>query len=221
MSNRIDLYKEIHKGLRLKLTQLLNDAACLDVMDDKSVKSFNSELIALFSMLEEHASHEDLWLQPLIQLHDPGLAGTTAVEHIELDKKMALVTTSYQSLSDTLVGERTHRGHFAYLHLAHFVASYLQHMHHEEMLVLTVLQDAYSDEDLLEVHQKLRSSVAPERMGDYLAAIIPSLNITERTEMLGGMQKFAPREVFEGVCNLAKQVLAPADWQQLKVRLSL
>ena len=105
--------------------------------------------------------------------------------------------------------------------LAEFVGAYLSHMHLEETQVSVLLQSAYSDAELLEIQQQLRSSVTPQRMADYLSIIIPALNIDERSEMLAEMQRFAPVEVFQGVCQLSATLLSANDWAALQSRLGL
>ena len=53
MSQRADLYTEVHKGLRRALTSLLNDAGRLDVTDPKAVAGFNDDLGFLVGLLAE------------------------------------------------------------------------------------------------------------------------------------------------------------------------
>jgi hypothetical protein len=52
-----------------------------------------------------------------------------------------------------------------------------------------------------------------------MAIMLPALNLDERFELLAGMRAGAPAEVFQGVCQLAAQVLDGAAWCALDERL--
>ena len=221
MSNRIDLYKDIHKGLRSFLIQQLATAGPLDLANEQQLQSFNLQLQKLMALLDEHGMHEDKWLHPLLTELDPTLAEKAETQHQRLDNDIAIVCEKYSQLAALPVVQRAQPGHQAYLLLAEFVGAYLSHMHLEESEVLVLLQSAYSDAELLEIQQQLRSSVTPQRMADYLSIIIPALNIDERSEMLGEMQRFAPVEVFQGVCQLSATLLSANDWTTLQSRLGL
>ena len=221
MSNRIDLYKDIHKGLRSFLIQQLATAGPLDLADNQRLQRFNLQLQKLMALLDEHGMHEDKWLHPLLKELDPVLAEKAEAQHQCLDDSIAIVCDKYSQLAQLPAIQRAEPGHQAYLLLAEFVGAYLTHMHLEESEVLVLLQRAYSDAELLEIQQQLRSSVAPQRMADYLHIIIGALNIDERTALLAEMQQFAPPEVFQGACQMSADLLSVNDWAALQQRLGL
>jgi hypothetical protein len=52
-----------------------------------------------------------------------------------------------------------------------------------------------------------------------LALLLPAMNVEDGTEMLIGLKATSPPEVFAGVLDLARAVLAPADDAALAERL--
>ena len=55
----IDLYREVHKGLRRALFELVDRAGSLDTTDLEAIKSFQALFGDLDMMLRTHHAHED------------------------------------------------------------------------------------------------------------------------------------------------------------------
>jgi hypothetical protein len=51
--------------------------------------------------------------------------------------------------------------------------------------------------------------------------MLPAMNIEERTQMFAGLKANAPREVLDGMCELASGVLATSDWSAVRNRVGL
>ncbi len=221
MNQRVDLYTEVHKGLRRALTSLLNAAGRLDVSDPKAVAVFNDELVFLVGLLAEHAENEDTHVQPLIVTADPDLAATIEAAHQEIETEINTVVEAYRQLSETDEEQLLSAGKNAYYMLSAFIGRYLVHMSTEELEVMPLLQDRLTDPELMDITNQLRGSIPPPRMADYLKFMIPAMNIQERTAMFGGMKAFAPPEALEGACQLAQSVLDEQEWQDLKKKVGL
>ena len=86
---------------------------------------------------------------------------------------------------------------------------------------MPALMDAVGFDAVLAMHQAIVGSIPPEQMAASLAIMLPSMDVDDRAELLGGMRAGAPAEVFEGVWALAGSVLAPKDHQALAIRLDL
>ena len=136
MSPRVDLYTEVHKGLRRALTNLLNDAGRLDVTDQKAVAGFNDDLGFVVGLLEEHAGNEDSFVQPLLVSTETGLAATIEVAHQELKTEINAVVEAYRQLGETDVEQAQTAGKSAYYLLSGFIGRYLVHMSTEELEVM-------------------------------------------------------------------------------------
>jgi hypothetical protein len=69
------------------------------------------------------------------------------------------------------------------------------------------------------IEGELVASIPPAKMAEFMALMLPAMNLDERFELLAGMRRGAPPEVFAGMSQLASQVLAARDWQALSARL--
>jgi len=219
MSHRLDLYCEIHKGLRLKLCTLLTQAGQLDPTSNDALDTFIDDLDTFVSLLEEHATHEDTWVQKLVSDLEPKLFDQIRDDHHVLNDLTTQLVPTFKKVRDAEMGDRVWRARDAYYHFAKFAGQYLSHMSVEETMVMPVLQGAMSDEELLDVQINLRGAVAPERLAMFLELMIPAMNLPERVSMLAGMKAGAPPEVFEGVCALSQNVLPQDDFEATRAQV--
>ena len=172
-------------------------------------------------MLDEHAQHEDTFIGPMLQALEPKLASEIESQHTELDAMLDSVEAAFSGMERAAHGDALAAVNACYLTLASFLGAYVSHMSQEEDVVMPILQEAKTDEELLEISANLRGAIAPPRMAEFLTIMLPAMNLQERTQMLGGMKQFAPPEAFAGVCGLAESLLAAEDWSALRSNVGL
>ena len=80
---------------------------------------------------------------------------------------------------------------------------------------MPALERAIGVDAVVGIHLAMVGSIPPQTMAESLAFMLPAMNVVDRTELLGGMRMSAPPEAFAGVIDLARSVLAPADFQAL------
>ena len=211
----VDVYRNIHKGIRAELFAVTVTAGNLDRADECVVTAFDERLDRLVWLLDAHAHHEDAFLQPLVEQHAPHLAHGIVQDHAFLDATIhGIAKASKQAVT------RVER-HEVYLELGAFVSAYLRHQDVEEREVQPALLATVGPQVLFETEQALVASIPPADMATSLSIMLPAMNVDDRAEMLGGMRAGAPAEVFAGVRALAGSVLAPADLTALDHRLGL
>lgn len=215
MNNDIDVYKDIHKGIRAELFAVTGAAGALDAADEGARAAFVDRVQRLEGLLASHAEHEDRFLQPLIELHLPDLAMDVAQDHAHLEASFTeIVKTTREALDRRDL-------HEVYLELASFTSAYLRHQDVEERDIHPALFGAVGFEGLFEVHERLVASIPPPEMAASLSLMLPAMNLDDRTELLGGIRLGAPAEVFAGIWALAESVLLPADVAAVSARLCL
>ena len=217
----VDLYKDIHKGIRAELFDLTAETGSVDPADRIGRAAVADHVRRTVALLVSHAHHEDTLIQPAIEEHLPNLAELIEADHVALEERMdVLVEIADASVPLEGAAQRPHL-HQLYLELASFTASYLRHQDVEERVVMPALESKLGVEAVLGIHLAIVGSIPPDEMASSLALMLPAMNIDDRCELLGGMQAGAPPEVFAGVWNLATSVLAPADAAALGRRLGL
>lgn len=215
----VDLYRDIHKGIRAELFALTESAGSIDPGSRADRVALAEHVRATYGLLESHAHHEDGVIQPVLERELPDLAERIGRDHAALDATFGRIADVVTSLED----DRSARRNCQLLHLdlARFTADYLTHIDIEERILMPSLERSIGVDAVLELHTAIISSIPPEEMGRSLAFMLPAMNVEDRSELLGGMQAGAPPEVFGGVVDLARSVLQPEQFVAVATRLGL
>lgn len=216
-----DLYRDIHKGIRSELFAVTTSAGQTDPGDDAAVCALATHVRDVHALLESHAEHEDVVIQPLVEVHLPRIAEQVAVDHLTFERRTESLVALAADTAGAAAGDRRRMAHLLYVDLASFAGAYLAHQDLEERVLMPALQAAVGFEAVLGMHQQIVGSIPPDEMARSLAFMLPAMNVDDRADMLGGMRASAPAEVFDGVWGLAGSVLEPADLTALARRLGV
>ncbi len=217
----LDLYRDIHKAIRVELFSVTTEAGRLDPAQGIARAALAGHVHDVVELLVSHAEHEDGAIQPALEANLPDLAERVERDHLTLEARLhdlGAMATEAASLEVVDPGGKVHR---LYLALAAFTGQYLEHQDVEERVIMPALEAAIGVEAVVATHQAILAAIPPEEMGRSLALMIPAMNIDDRVELLGGMQAGAPAEVFQGVWGLTGSVLDPADLAALATRLGI
>ena len=217
----VDLYRDIHKGIRNELFAVTFSAGQVDPGNRDAVATVAGRWRNLVGLLVAHAEHEDAFVQPLIEIHAPSLAEVVATAHPELEAQMAALEVLADRATDAGVCEQRLSVHRMYLGFASFTAAYLQHQELEETQVMPTLASVIGFEELLGIHHAIVGSLTPDEVAQSGALMLPAMNVEDRVELVGGAKAGAPPEVFAGMMALTQSVLSAADFAQLETRLGM
>lgn len=212
---RVDLYRQVHRGLRAAMAQALVNAGTA-ATDQQSLEVVANEVEALAFLCKKHLDHENAFVHPALELRTPGSSRNTADDHIgherAIERLNGLVgqlrarpgATQARELLDQL-----------YRTLALFVADNLEHMDLEERHNMRVLQAAYTDAELMSLEHELIASIAPDVMLKFMRWMLPAMSPEERSEFLGQMALGAPPAVIGAVIDAAAPHLPVGEPQAL------
>jgi hypothetical protein len=214
-TRRLDLYRNIHKGIRVMLFELIQNSGRTDFTEAAELASLRADARDIFELLESHAHTEDTHVMPLVHAVAPVLAHEFAEAHEDQEARLPGLLATLEMI-DANALDAAQKGHAFVVQLSRIAGELLTHMADEELEINAALWNAYSDEELHEAEQRLVASIPPDKMGRYLRWMLPSMNATERADFLAMM----PPPVFAFVRELARQVLAPADEAKLEAALT-
>jgi hypothetical protein len=217
----LDLYKDIHKAIRVELFAVTAEAGRIDPSKAVARAALASHVTDVVELLRSHAEHEDAAIQPVLEARLPDLAERVEVDHLTLEARMDDLAAMAGEQADVGVAEPSGTAHRLYLALASFTSDYLAHQDIEERVIMPTLEAEVGIEDVVAIHQAILAGIPPEEMARSLALMLPAMNVDDRTALLGGMRAGAPAEVFAGVWALAGSVLEPDDHRDLARRLEL
>lgn len=217
-SPRLDLYGPIHKALCLMMTDTLQRAGRLDTDDPGELAATLTQVDALLEACRSHVAKENKFVHTAIEARRPGASERIAGEHdAHLDAIAALQAevAALRALPTAAAANRL------YAHLARFIAENLEHMQLEETQHNAALWAAYSDAELLEIHQRLLASIEPAEMPTILRWMVPALSPAERASMLEQMQRELPPEAMRAVLEVVRPHLDDSAWGKLARALNL
>ncbi|MDP1685282.1 hemerythrin domain-containing protein [Hydrogenophaga sp.] len=218
---RFNLYAGIHKALRAFMSDTLLTVGRADPTDAADVNHAVTRVGELMNLCASHVAHENNFVHPAIQARCPGVCEPVAQEHEGHLRHIAHLRDTALSLLKTGVGEREPAMQALYLALALFVADNFQHMHTEETVHNSALWAAYSDAELIGIHDALVATIEPAEMMLVMRWMLPQLSAPERLAVMQGMRASAPAPVFEGLLTGTQGLLNQRDWAKLARGLGL
>ncbi|MGE0314032.1 MAG: hypothetical protein AB7P21_20675 [Lautropia sp.] len=213
---REDIYRGIHKALRLRMTDVLVAVGRLDCTDAAAVAALCTDLAQFCDLCVDHLGHENEFIHPMLEARVPASSRRIAGEHVQHEHDVAELRRAIDALAHADDATRAATAHALYLGLSVFVAHNLVHMVVEETEHNAVLWHHYDDAAIDAMHRRLVGSIPPDQMMATMRMMIPALSPAEHTAMLADIRATAPAPVFDAMCGLAREVLAPADWDRLR-----
>lgn len=218
---RFNLYAGIHKALRAFMADTLLTVGRADPADDQDVARAVAQVNELMDLCASHVTHENNFVHPALEARCPGVCQPVAQEHEGHLHHIAHLRDAARALPGCEAGERAAALQALYLALALFVADNLQHMHAEETVHNAALWAAYSDAELIGVHDALLATIAPAEMMRVMRWMLPNLSAPERLGVMQGMRAGAPAPVFDGMADAAQGLLDQRNWAKLARGLGL
>lgn len=219
--NRVDVYTEVHKGLRRELCDWVARIGRLDAENAAEIGQARLDFSALSSMLNTHARHEERWVHPLLSACAPDLVTELESEHNDHEARFELVVETFDRLNEGGSSAPWAQLQTLYRKFAEYCGHYLIHLAREEGEAMLALQSKHTDDELMGLSNDIRGSTPPEEMASFLAAMIPAMNVRERVTLFGGIKANAPKDVFDGVCTLASNVLNRDEWAVVRDRVGI
>ena len=208
---RVDLYRGIHKAIRVLLFDTTASVARADFDDPAGAAAAAGRVRRLCGFLAEHARHEDDVILPALRRVAPGLTADLRDDHARTDglerELLALVTR----LETAAGAERRSLGRKVQDRLGRLTSEHLAHLEREEGEANRALWAHHSDEELASLERAIVSSIEPPRLAEWLEVLLPALSRPERASLLGGLRAGMPAEAFEVVLAPARAALGEAE----------
>jgi len=217
---RFDMYMPIHKGLRTAMAETLLAVGRMDWLDREERDATLGRLAGLLAECRSHLERENQFVHTAIEQRLPGAAGQTEADHLEHVAAIDHLRRGMDALRQATDENAGAAALALYRELAVFVAENFLHMQVEETRNNASLWAAYSDEELIEIHDALVASIPPEEMASLLQLIVPALAPAERAQMVLGMQAGMPADAFHGALAVVRPVLSERDWLKLEAAIA-
>ncbi len=205
---RVDSYTAVHKALRHVMYETGRLLERTNFADATAKAEALASAERTLGFLDEHLSLEDRFLAPAVkQAASADLQSELEEQHREHEQLSEEMTELFDELRAAKGAEAVGLGFELCKLFNLMVAEQSYHMNQEERDANTALWEAFSDEELLELGGKLRATIAPPRLVEWMTIMLPNLNHQELVGMLSGMKATAPEAAFARVAELSERVL--------------
>ncbi len=232
MSERENLFRPIHKGIRLMLYQMgsrLQSTNFADVTEgNRFVRRMKHELGDSLSncflcLLRVHSSHEEKDIFSEIRTHDPDVIDLVMKEHGEIARRIWLTTKTGDELATiTAPARRIEVGDRLNQEMNDLFVAYLAHLNNEEATLVPLMWDWFTDVQLRAMRAKFYDSLPLPLFETWMRWTLPALNEEELIVLFSGLKKDAESSTrFPDWVRLAHMTLDFDRWICLRERVGL
>lgn len=232
MTAKVDLFTPIHKALRSMIYGLSTRLQTNDFGDVAVTKALVTDIENDFDVarsagctlciLAHHAVDEEGVIFPDAAKLGNRLITELIAEHHDLTRRELEVARSGHALLEMPSAEDRRAAGRSLNRLANqLFGAYITHMNREEAELVPLMQEHMSDSQMLAMQGKIIGQMPPDRMFAILGWMLPSLNLTELTEILSSLKQGAPPPALKAISDLGEARVDPARWAAAKLHVGL
>lgn len=193
---RHDPYSAVHKGIRAAHMRCLVSIGAADASDEAEIGHLIARIEDHLTMCNAHLHDENSVLHIALEARRPGASAHAAEDHDDHLRSFAEVRALLERIAVAAPADRAPLLGDLYRRFALFVAHDLEHMDHEERVLLPDLQDVFTDAELQELEGRIVAQIAPAHMVLFLDAMLDGLPKAESAGMLAGMKAAMPAAAY-------------------------
>lgn len=223
MSDRLDLYAPIHKGLRNAMQASLLRLGQLDPSDPADVSEALEQLRDTLGWLENHLEIENGIIHPAIERRCES-EGVARIRHDHEDHKREF--EALKRAADALEQAATESGasqracaRQLYLSWTKFVADNYLHMAVEETEMNALLWELFTDAELAQILGTILAGESPVQLQRALRYMMPAIDPRHRARMVGDVRRNVPPPVFVQLLSGMRSTLSARDYAKLAAAL--
>jgi hypothetical protein len=221
MSERHDIYRHIHKGLRLGACGLLTRLGAADWTDLEASRRLLFELREHLALAHKHLDHEDEEINAILREEAMALGRRLDHDHLDHFAAFEALESAIQEVERASGDARAEAGHRLYLRFTRHLGEDLLHMAREEEEAMPVLQARFGDGELEAMHNRIKAQIPLGNLVAYFRLILAGSNPAERIMLMADMRANAPAEVYAAVeAGAARAALSGAEWRALEAGLA-
>lgn len=193
---RHDPYSAVHKGIRAAHMRCLVGIGAADANDEAGIGHLIAGIEDHLTMCDAHLHDENSVLHITLEARRPGASAHAAEDHDDHLQSFAEMRTLLEQIAVAGPADRKALLANLYRRFALFVAHDLEHMDHEERVLLPDLQEVFTDAELRELEGRIVAQIAPAHMVLFLDAMLDGLPKAESAGMLAGMKTAMPAAAY-------------------------
>jgi len=219
---RYNSFNLIHKGLPAMLYDTASSIQRAYFGDTNEAAIALDKVEEALFLFENHAHHEDSFVLPAIEAHEPQVVEQFEQEHEEdlrLASRLKKLVNIYRNIF--LSEERINCGSAIAKSFVEFMVFNLEHMAKEEIIINHALWKYYTDEQILALNQKLIASIPPAEFALATKWMIRGVSNFEAVNWLISVKQTAPSFVFDGLLSIAEKELPAHRYHEIRDQITV
>jgi hypothetical protein len=205
-----------HKGLRRVISRFSSRLGHTDFEDPAQLAALKQLGDEMFTLLTDHANTENEHTLARLEERANGASRHDKEDHERLE---AIQDDLQQRLSAFKGTETADDIHAFYLDFSRFHSQYLEHIFEEETVTELLLQQYFTDEELVGHRMAIMQKIPFPVLLLWLKYIIPAQHDSENFGMLAGLKANAPAATFAQVLAVIRPEMDPLRYRKLTEKL--
>jgi hypothetical protein len=205
-----------HKGLRNVLSRFAFQLGHTDFKDPLALERLKVLGQEMFTLLNDHVHTENEHTLKHLEERAPGASAHDMDDHEKLE---AVQDGLQDQLTHFSGGESDEQVHSFYLNFCLFQSQYLEHIHEEETVTELLLQQHFTDDELIQHRLAIMKKLEPSMLLLWLKYVIPAQKLNESLGMLSGVKASAPEAFFKEVLEILQKEMDLERYKQLESNL--
>jgi hypothetical protein len=205
-----------HKGLRHIISNFSYRLGFTDIRNLSELQKLKDLGHNMFILLKDHVHTENEVTLKELEAKVPGSSKHDMLDHERLEVIQQALESRLSSLTGNESGIEMQN---LYLEFSRFHSLYLEHIYEEETVTEILLQNNFTDEELIQHRLQIMKRISPSTMLIWLKYIVPAQGIPESVGMLSGFRDNVPKEVFDAAMDNIRSEMDPDRFQLLMWKL--
>ncbi len=176
----------------------------------------------ILCILAHHAVDEESVIFPAAAKVGNQLVTELIADHHDLTRRELEVARTGHALLELPSAEgRRDAGRRLNLLANQLFAAYITHMNREETELVPLMQEHFTDPEMGAMQGKIIGQMPPDRVFAILGWMMPSLNLTELSDLITALKHGAPPSLLQSVSELGAARVDSARWAAVKLQVGL
>ena len=189
--NRHDFFHNAHKALRLGHCRMLVELGSHDFDRVDDTRALLQRLNGLIALCRSHLQCEIREIHTALEVRKPGAGRRAARDQAGWEQSVAELQSLIRAVVVATPARRNIAGQSLYQCYALFAAADMAQMHEEETQLLSALHEAFSDDELIAMEERICGGIPAPMMASHIALLMPALNEAERSRLPPRLQSIS------------------------------
>ncbi len=197
-----------HKYLEETGSQILAYLAKVDFRNLREIENIRDQIKDYMTTIENHSRWEEEFIFNKFFAHEelPTFFG----EHADLEDRAKKIIEEFKDLLNLDSRSRVYKGKLIYLDFRIFFASNLVHFYDEETILLNMLQDRATDDEIRVIDKPIYQNMSSSEIVEMLEFLLPPISFSEKKNILDDLKNFNPIN-FEGAIPEIRKILTQEE----------